>query len=69
MRVILSLGALVTILWLVIRLTGGQGAALTTAPSSSGGAASGSLVEQTAASVQKSIEQGAAQRADDAASR
>ena len=69
MRFAFGLVGLLIVLWLVSRLAGGRLGALAPVPPDGGGAASASVAEQTAAKVARAIAQGAAARADDAASR
>jgi hypothetical protein len=70
LRAILSLAALLIVVFLVSKLAGTQLKAIApAAPSGAASAATGTAAEQAAAQVVRAVEQGAAQRADDAASR
>jgi hypothetical protein len=71
-RLVLSLLGLLVVLWIVMKLAGTQLAALTPAAPAAGAAsapAPARAAQDAAARVQRAIEQGAAQRAEDAASR
>jgi len=72
MRILLSLGGLLLVLWVVSRLAGTQLQALAPPGGAEGaGVAStpGTAASATAAQLIQAVQQGAAQRADDAASR
>lgn len=69
MRAFLSIGALVVVAYIVLKLSATQLQALAPTPVVAGGGASPSAAQQAADKVIRAVDAGAAQRAADAASR
>ena len=69
MRVLFSLVALVVVVFVVMKLAGTQLQAIAPSPAVAGSAPARTAAQQVADKVQGALQQGAALRADDAASR